>query len=610
LAAPSRTLSLLVPLLFACSTAPGALTRDPPVATPGMQAQVERAADTEGVPRPLLVAIAWIDSRLSMNGGAPSVDGAYGVFHLIDEERGGMDPARARLTLQRAAALTGLPEAALRKDPLANARGGAALLRAEMDRLVASYPDLREEALGDWYQAVMRLAGSDDARLSDDYAAQIYRLLREGLSAQGAGGPVRIVAQEFSLSGRAIWGELSQDLSGEFCPGGACVAFVPASTSNYAAGRGVPVTTIVIHDMEGTYSSSISWFQNPSAAACAHYLIRSSDGQITQMVHDADTAWHSGNSTVNHQSVGIEHEGFAHEGASWYTEAMYQSSAALTRWLADTYGIARDRTHIIGHYEVPDASHPTGGDPAHPGWYGGANHHHDPCDTWKGDATWHNNVACDWDWNHYMSLVNGTVPVQTGSLVGFVVDACCGLVAGARKPLPGAVVTVEQAGSTVTATAGADGYYTFTLRPGAYTPTASEGGYLTGDHASVGGGTAAQVTVAASQTSWGSILLAAVGAQPDAGADGGSDGGSDAGTASDAGSAPDAGVLADAGAQADAGAGADAGGGRVDAGTAPGAASAVSGGCAGTPSGLLALVGLLGLLRRRSPAGGTRLPLG
>src|SRR5205085_3815607 len=110
------------------------------------------------------------------------------------------------------------------------------------------------------------------------YAAQVYRLLRDGLAVQVADGIVRIAPQDF-VPGQAIWGEIEQDLSGQYCPGGACVAFVPASTANYTGGRGGhAVDTIVIHDMEGSYAGSIAWFQNPNAAASAHYCIRSSDG--------------------------------------------------------------------------------------------------------------------------------------------------------------------------------------------------------------------------------------------------------------------------------------------------------------------------------------------
>ncbi|MBS2023213.1 MAG: carboxypeptidase regulatory-like domain-containing protein, partial [Deltaproteobacteria bacterium] len=211
----------------------------------------------------------------------------------------------------------------------------------------------------------------------------------------------------------------------------------------------------------------------------------------------ADTAWHSGNGTVNRKSIGIEHEGFAAQGQTWYTEAMYKSSAALVRWLADTFNVTRDRAHIIGHYEVPDASHA--------GWYGGANHHHDPCDVWLGDPTWHNNKACYWNWDHYMALVNGTGP--TGVLTGFVGDACCGIAAATRKPLVGATVTLV--GTSSTAVTDSTGFYTFTLPAGTYTPRASMTNYTAADHTSLGSGYSAQIAVSASTTAYGSIVLAA-----------------------------------------------------------------------------------------------------
>jgi hypothetical protein len=36
---------------------------------------------------------------------------------------------------------------------------------------------------------------------------------------------------------------------------------------------------------------------------------------------------------------------------------MYRASAALTRHICDKYGIPKDRTHIIGHNQVPGATH-------------------------------------------------------------------------------------------------------------------------------------------------------------------------------------------------------------------------------------------------------------
>ena len=462
----------------------------PPAPPSSLQAALDRAADLEGVPRALVLGLSYVDSRWAMTGR--SIDGAYGLLRLVDRD----DAPRAR-SLARAAQLTGLSPEALRTDAFANARGGAALLRAEADDFFSHAGNLDESRLGDWYPVIMRASGVQGARLADDYAAQVYRVLRDGAVSVTEGGLVRLAPQAFVING-AIWGELEQDLGGEYCPNGACVAFVPAASSNSSSGRsGFPVNTIVIHDMEGGYAGTISWFSNPASQVSAHYDVRSSDGQITQQVRDSDTAWHAGNFDVNQHAIGIEHEGFAHTGAQWYTEAMYKSSAALTRWLCDTFHIPQDRAHIIGHYEVPD--------PNHPGWFGGAGSHHDPCDSWAGSPTWHNVSACAWDWNHYMALVTGGGPAATGTLTGFVVDACCGLGAGTRRPLPGARVVLEGTAHSTTTDAG--GSYSFTVAPGTYTPQASLAGYATADHTSVGNGYSAAIPVTAGQTSWGSIVL-------------------------------------------------------------------------------------------------------
>src|SRR5690625_490482 len=100
-------------------------------------------------------------------------------------------------------------------------------------------------------------------------------------------------------------------------------------------------------------------------------MLRSSDGDVTQMVRDKDVAWHAGN--WNNRSIGLEHEGWV-DDPSWYTTAMYESSAALSRHICDEYGLPKNRTTIVGHHEVPGATH------TDPGPH--------------------------WDWNHYLNLVN------------------------------------------------------------------------------------------------------------------------------------------------------------------------------------------------------------
>src|SRR4051794_16173493 len=80
-------------------------------------------------------------------------------------------------------------------------------------------------------------------------------------------------------------------------------SWAAASSANYTDGReGKSIKYVVIHDMEGSYQSAISWFENAAAEASAHYCIRSSDGDITQMVKETNTAWHAGNWTINTES--------------------------------------------------------------------------------------------------------------------------------------------------------------------------------------------------------------------------------------------------------------------------------------------------------------------
>jgi MYXO-CTERM domain-containing protein len=171
----------------------------------------------------------------------------------------------------------------------------------------------------------------------------------------------------------------------------------PADPSNYnLSNRGVSqITEIVVHTMEGYYGGSQSWFKNPSADVSAHYLVQSSDGEITQMVDDSDRAWHV--ICLNDSAIGIEHEGFVGEGATWYTDEMYRESAKLTAWLSNQYLVDLDREHIIGHDET--------------------------------GCTTHTDPGSMWDWPKYMQLVE-QFAVRTHGAELVSIDAPERLVAG------------------------------------------------------------------------------------------------------------------------------------------------------------------------------------
>ncbi|MCA9698703.1 MAG: N-acetylmuramoyl-L-alanine amidase, partial [Myxococcales bacterium] len=82
--------------------------------------------------------------------------------------------------------------------------------------------------------------------------------------------------------------------------------FIPASRSNYDWNRMGQPELVVVHTMEGYYFGTQHWFLNPQAQVSAQFLVRSDDGEITQMVSLYDKAWHVG--SANARAVGIEHE--------------------------------------------------------------------------------------------------------------------------------------------------------------------------------------------------------------------------------------------------------------------------------------------------------------
>ncbi|NEE02206.1 golvesin C-terminal-like domain-containing protein [Phytoactinopolyspora halotolerans] len=294
----------------------------------------DQAASRHGVPRDLLVAVGYAETRLTSHDG-PSQSKGYGLMHLVDNS--------FHHTLVEAAELTKHSPRKLRTNEAANIDGAAAVLRAYADDAGLSAGTRKD--LGAWYPIVARYSGAGDSYVAGLYADGVYEALWNGVNASGVALDANPVEPDRSVATRDV-GVMTDD----YPP----ALWVAAHSSNYTSSNrpsSYPINYVVIHMMQGTYAGSISWFQNPSANVSAHYCIRSSDGQVTQMVRHKDYAWHAGNSSINRQSIGIEHEGYFDQ-ASWYTEAMYRSSAALTRHVCDTYGIPKTRQRIIGHNEA------------------------------------------------------------------------------------------------------------------------------------------------------------------------------------------------------------------------------------------------------------------
>jgi N-acetyl-anhydromuramyl-L-alanine amidase AmpD len=163
------------------------------------------------------------------------------------------------------------------------------------------------------------------------------------------------------------------------------------ASCNFSSRYGTAISAVAIHDVEGSYAGCISWFQNCNAQVSAHYVARSSDGQITQMVLESDEAWHVG--SENLYTVGIEHEGYSND-ATWYTTAMYTESAKLVCDICNSgYGI--NATDCWNGPACTGSSSQCQLSAA----YRVKGHQHFPNQT-------HTDPGPNWDWPQYYNLVN------------------------------------------------------------------------------------------------------------------------------------------------------------------------------------------------------------
>jgi len=367
------------------------------------------ASRTYGVPAAVLLGVSYMQSRWDDHGSAPSTSGGYGPMHLTDiaVEQAGLakgdgsfrasDGPDSLHTASMAAKLTKLDVSRLKSDDAANICGGAAVL--------ASYQRDAGQALGSgsstaaWFGAVKTYSGATTPADAVQFANRVFATIKGGqVRTTNDGQSVQVAAQPGLVTPAAVKPAAAALLLD--CPVTLTCESIPApyvqygpTVSDYGnhdlANRPVDlkIDYIVIHDTEGSYASSLTLVQDPTYVAW-NYTIRSSDGHVAQHLEAKDVGWHAGNWYVNMHSIGIEHEGVAAQGATWYTEAMYANSAALVRHLATKYAVKLDRAHIIGHDQVPGV-------------------------TSANVAGMHWDPGPYWDWEHYMSLLGAPLGAES-----------------------------------------------------------------------------------------------------------------------------------------------------------------------------------------------------
>ncbi len=330
-----------------------------------LNALFEKAAQEFDVPADVLKGISFAETRWShltwaAGDTASACNGMprpYGIMSLWDNNHFGH-------SLREAAALLGKSPDDLKNDPFENMRGAAAVLRKfyiELPKPEGTDPS----DIASWRNAIAAFSGLPQIELAQQHALDIYTQMTRGYHQFGIAWKARPV--NLGPMGAAV-AKIQEEAKTKTPPPLRKTADQPdyplakwaqaADGHWYTSGSGDYF--VVIHDMEGYYLSTISYFQDPATQASAHFCINSlqngpgdaAAGEITQMVELKYWAWHV--VCWNRYMVGIEHEGFANT-AAWYSNEMYNASAKLTAWLCNRFNIPKDRNHIIAHGEWQNA---------------------------------------------------------------------------------------------------------------------------------------------------------------------------------------------------------------------------------------------------------------
>lgn len=309
-----------------------------------------QAANEYNVPVDLLRVIAQVENNWTQIG--PSIDQGWGMMHLVQNNYCN--------TLHEAALLLNVSDIQLKEDAQLNIRGAAALLRR-----YAEDANANPSRIEDWYPHIKKLSALISDQLQTVQADRYYSVLNDGIRSTTLWGETVLLPKRANIDFNyinqhyksAATNEANNDdsRSSDYAP-----AVNSFTTCNFSSGRNHSIDTYVNHWIgTGTAAGAVSWFQNCSADASAHFIV-ANNGTIYQSVAVANTAWHCGASGYpynNGRSIGVEHEATVANPGLWNSTAMLQASAQMSCYFCSQYGIATNQNNtspgICGHQNMP-----------------------------------------------------------------------------------------------------------------------------------------------------------------------------------------------------------------------------------------------------------------
>ncbi len=311
--------------------------------TAALQQYFAEAATRYGVPVALLQAYAQQQSNWTQV--SESAYGSWGIMGLTENQ--------FTQQLSVAAALLQMPAETFKNEAKANIYAAAALLARYQQ------PYGKAETLADWYDAIAQLTGYADDAMRYSFADRVYKTLQQGI-------------KTISLWGEIIYLPPMEKLKMPDAPTLSTIGQFGNGTPDYPAAQynlttcnynsrpgGAAINFYFVHYIAtGTYEGTISWFKNCSSQVSAHYVVRNSDGQVTQMVDEANRAWSQGVTEYNDQGIGVEHEVLAANLSMWDSEPMLNAAGSLASDVCNRNTIPKQRRSnngergIYGHSDV------------------------------------------------------------------------------------------------------------------------------------------------------------------------------------------------------------------------------------------------------------------
>lgn len=348
------------------------------------------------IPRGLLEAISFTNTHCNhltddnyFHDGPDAMPRAYGLMGLVKDGKGYF-----RENMHIVSELSGISEAEILESPEKNVLAYA----KAFDRLAK---ESKATEIKGYLSVIQQLSELPIGKEKDVYPMQsmlysVCTFMNNAKKAEQYGFP------KYNIDLKSVFGEhyemlTAPELGVTRSPDYPPAIWDPAPECNWEE-RTKEVSAVVIHYTEGSYAGCISWFKNCDAQVSAHYVIRSADGQITQMVLEKDKAWHA--RSANGYTIGIEHEAYDNIW-SFFTEEMYQASADLVRSICSRYEpIDGHRTFYRDTLDsgicLNNGLHDLGGETACTKIRG---HQHYPDQS-------HTDPGPYWDWNYYYKLIN------------------------------------------------------------------------------------------------------------------------------------------------------------------------------------------------------------